>query len=123
MAAPNLACVVTSPLTTLTLENWSGASTPSPVIHQSLSKLPFLQRPRKLGAANGGGTVWDSIAYDPALDFRLPRRRQRNSLEPPRPQSSGWRQSFHLLCRRPQGGHRRICLALSGNSWRRLGFR
>jgi len=57
MAAPNLACVVTSPLTTLTLENWSGASTPSPVIHQSLSKLPFLQRPRKLGAANGGGSA------------------------------------------------------------------
>ena len=51
----------------------------------------------KLG---GGGTVWDSMAYDPGARPALHRHRQRLSVEPAPPQSGRRRQPVSLLDRR-----------------------
>jgi quinohemoprotein ethanol dehydrogenase len=53
----------------------------------------------KYWEVGGGGTVWDSITYDPG--GAQPGRR---------------RQSLHFLHCRSEGRYRRICVALSGNA-------
>src|SRR5882724_6565039 len=79
--------------------------------------------------AETGKMAWRfyTVPGDPSKRFEsrspLLRRRQRNSLGPPRSQPSRRRQSLHLLRRRSQARYRRIRLALSGDSRRCLGLR
>ena len=70
----------------------------------------------------GGGTAWDSFAFDPELEPALHRRRQRGELEPQDPQSGGRRQPLRLLDRRRRRGHRRLPLALPDDPGRPLGL-
>ena len=51
-----------------------GASTPCPAIRRSRSRAPTLETAAKTWNGEwwklgGGGTVWDSMAYDPELDL------------------------------------------------------
>ena len=73
--APSTACAATSRPTTGRPARRSGASTPFPAIPSSRSKAPRWKWPRRRGAGGnwwevgGGGTVWDSMAFDPELDL------------------------------------------------------
>ena len=60
----------------------------------------------------GGGTAWDSIAYDPELDRVYIGDRQRHALEPAPPQPRGRGQSLPLEHRGGGGRHRPLSLAL-----------
>ena len=85
-AAPSTACAASSPPTTPRPASRRGGSTSSPAIRRSRSKTR-----RWRGAAKtwngewwkygGGGTPWDGIAYDPELESRLRRHRQRLAVE------------------------------------------
>ena len=70
----------------------------------------------------GGGTAWDTITFDPDLNLRLYRHRQRLAVEPQRPQPGRRRQPLSVLDRRAECRHRKIRLALSGNARRSLGL-
>ncbi len=74
-AAPSSACAATSRPTTRRPASWRGASTPCPAIRRS-RKNPRRSRPPlptwkgdEWWKHGGGGTVWDSMAYDPELDL------------------------------------------------------
>ena len=73
----------------------------------------------KLG---GGGTVWDSIVYDPDAGPHLYRRGQRQPVEPEAAQPGRRRQSVSVVDRRAEGGHRRIRVALPDHARRDLGL-
>ena len=69
-----MACAATSPPTTPRRASSPGGSTPFPVTRRSRSKIQILTEAArtwhgewwKLG---GGGTVWESISYDPNLNL------------------------------------------------------
>src|SRR5271169_3754071 len=73
MAARKWSCAVTFRPTTPKQGNSCGASSPCPAIPPSHLKVRSLRRRRRPGAASGGrtegGTVWDSMAYDPQLNL------------------------------------------------------
>ena len=74
-AAPSSACAATCRPTTPRPARWSGASTPCPARPTSRASIPALELAAKTWPADAtwesglGGTVWDSIAYDPELDL------------------------------------------------------
>ena len=74
MAAPSSACAATSPPMTRATAASCGASTPSPATRPTASRASICAAPPRPGTANGGrlgggGTVWDSMAYDPELNL------------------------------------------------------
>ena len=70
----------------------------------------------------GGGTVWDSMAYDPELDLLYFGVGQRLALGSRRPQPGRRRQSFPVIHRCGAAGYRCIRLALPDNAGRDLGL-
>ena len=71
----------------------------------------------------GGGTVWDSMAYDPKLDLLYVGRGQWHPLEPGLPLTRRRRQSLHRLDHRAEAEDRRLRLALPDHPGRHLGLR
>ncbi len=70
----------------------------------------------------GGGTVWDSIVYDPEFDLLLIGVGNGSPVEPPRALGGQGRQPVPLLDRRARSRHRRLQVALPGNPGRDVGL-
>ena len=70
----------------------------------------------------GGGTPWDGIAYDPELNLRLRRHRQRIAVERAPSQPRRRRQPLPGVDRRAQRRHRQVRLALPDDAGRQLGL-
>ena len=73
---------------------------------------------RMVGSSGGGGTVWDSMAYDPGPRSPLYRHRQRLAVEPRVAQPRRRRQPVPVSIVALQAGHRRIRLALPDHARR-----
>ena len=73
----------------------------------------------KLG---GGGTVWDSIVYDPSAQAGVHRRRQRQSVEPEAAQPRRRRQPVPVFHRCRESRKRRIRVAFPDHARRDLGL-
>ena len=71
----------------------------------------------------GGGAVWDGAAYDPELESRLRRHRQRRAVDAGAAHVDGHGQSLRLLHPRRGRRHRRAEVALPGGARRLLGLR
>ena len=72
--APNMACAAISPLSTPKPARWPGASIPCPAIPPKASNPKPWKPPPRPGTGEwwktgGGGTAWEGIVYDPALDL------------------------------------------------------
>ena len=70
----------------------------------------------------GGGTVWDSIVYDPELDLLYIGVGNGSPVEPQAAQPGRRRQSVPVVDRRAEAGHRRIRVALPDHDRRELGL-
>ena len=70
----------------------------------------------------GGGTPWDSMAYDPDLDLLYRRHRQRLVVEPQSAFAGRRRQSLSVVDRRAEARDRRTGLVLPDDAGRRLGL-
>ena len=108
-------------------QRWSGASTRCPEIPSQPFENPILATAARTWTGEwwrggGGGTVWDSIAYDPELDLAVHRRRQRLAVEPEAAQPRRRRQPVPVVDRRAAARHRRIRLALPDNAGRDVGL-
>ena len=73
--------------------------------------------------AGGGGTIWDSIVYDPKLDLVYAGTGNGTRLVPRSAQSRRRRQSLSRLHPRLSRRRRAAGLALPGNPARKLGLR
>ena len=71
----------------------------------------------------GGGTVWDAISYDPKLNLIYFGVGQRSRMGAQLSQRGQRRQPFPLLHRGAERRHRRVRVALSGQSGRGMGLR
>ena len=71
----------------------------------------------------GGGTVWDSITYDPGYQPRFGRHRQRRSMARRTAAIQGPGQPLHRIRRRRRCRHRRVQVALPVCARRFLGLR
>ena len=127
-AAPSTACAATCPRTTPRRASWRGASTPCRAIRRSRrrtrrsrSALPTWKGSNwwKYG---GGGTVWDSIVYDPELNLLYVGTGNGSPWNRHRAQPRRRRQSLSLVDPRDQSRQRRAGVALPDDAGRYVGL-
>ncbi len=129
MAAPNTARAATSPPMTPRPAIRRGAGSPCPAIRQSRSRMNRWQRAAKTWDPagkywinGGGGTAWDTMAFDPELNLVYIGTGNGSPWNHNVAQPLRRRQPLSGLDRRAECRHRKICLALPGNARRPLGL-